>query len=513
MVLPRRRAADVSHLRPLVLIPVAGLSLALILCVAVIAAAQPAAGWSPFRDGLVEMRHPPGWQIQRDADTGRLVVQGTRGERLVVWPFFLDGTLDGGTAGRMLAQMAARQAPDRTWGPVQGAGPTAVRADGRGGADVGVTVLTWTPTARGTAGQFVLAIAPAELRRQSETTFSAILSSVRLTGRREPSAGRGAPARPSVTFVPFQDPNEGAYSLDVPQGWRVSGGLVRKAPVDVRSQVLAASPDNQIQLRIGDADLPPFTVPTPLLAQTGFREGSWYSPGYGVQMQVFRYLGGEQFAAFWVNTKVSGACGNLKMVGGRPLPQTVQAMNAIMARHGSGYVRQRLDAGDVAFRCQQGPMPMAGYLFVATLATGTADGAGTWNVDQLQGYLAATERAGEAQAILAHMVESVRLNPAWVRMQQNITGNVSSIVSETGAHVSKVISDSYWSRQAGEAEMSRRRSNQILGVEDLRDPATGRELKVESGSSYYWIDPRGNVAGTNTDNRPNLEYRELIRLP
>ena len=70
-------------------------------------------------------------------------------------------------------------------------------------------------------------------------------------------------------------------------------------------------------------------------------------------------------------------------------------MNATMARHGSGYVRQRLDAGDVAFRCQQGPMPMAGYLFVATLATGTADGAGTWNVDQLQGYLASTERAGE----------------------------------------------------------------------------------------------------------------------
>ena len=111
------------------------------------------------------------------------------------------------------------------------------------------------------------------------------------------------------------------------------------------------------------------------------------------------------------------------------------------------------------------------------------------------------------------MVESGRLNPAWVRMQQNITGNVSSIVAETGAHVAKVISESYWSRQSSEAETSRRRSNQILGVEDVRDPATGRELKVESGSNYYWIDPRGNVAGTNTDNRPNLDYRELVRMP
>ena len=463
---------------------------------------------------LVEMRHPPGWQAQRDADTGRLVVQGTRGgERLLVWPFFLEARLEAGTAGRILLRMAARQAPDRTWAPAQAAGPTAVRADGRGGGDVALTLLTWTPTARGTASQFILATTPAELRRQNETTFSTILSSMRLTGRPEPAAGRGAPVRPSVTFVRFQDPNEGAFSLDVPQGWRVNGGLVRKAPVDVRSQVLAVSPDNQIVLRIGDADIPPYVIPTPLLAQTGFREGSWYSPGYGVQMQVLRYMGGQQFAAFWVNTKISGVCGNLQMMSGRPLPQTVQAMNAIMARHGSGYVRQRLDAGDVAFRCQQGPMPMAGYLFAATLATGTAEGAGTWNVDQLQGYLAAVERAGEAQAILSRMVESVRLNPAWVRMQQNITGNVSSIVAETGAHVAKVISESYWNRQSSEAEMSRRRSNQILGVEDVRDPVTGRDLKVESRSNYYWIDPRGNVAGTNTDSRPNLDYRELVRMP
>ena len=502
-----------SHLRPVVLIRAVACSFAWILCVTALASAQAPAAWPTFRDGFVEMRYPPGWVVRREADTGRLVVQGTRGERLLVWPFFMEGSLDAGTAARILARMAARQVPDRTWGPVQAAGPTAVRADGRGGADVALTLLTWTPTARGTASQFVLAITPPDLRRQSETTFSAMLGSVRLTGRPEPVAGRGAPVRPSVTYVRFNDPNEGAFSLDVPQGWRVNGGLVRKAPVDVRSQVVAVSPDNQIVLRIGDADLPPFAIPTPVLAQTGFREGSWYSPGYGVQMQVLRYMGGDQFAAFWVNSKVSSACGNLQMMGGRPLPQTVQAMNAIMARHGSGYVQQRLAAGDVAFRCQQSQTPMAGYLFVATLVTGTADGGGTWNVDQLQGYLAAFERAGEAQAILSRMVESGRLNPAWVRMQQNITGNVSSIVAETGAHVAKVISESYWSRQSSEAEMSRRRSNQILGVEDVRDPATGRELKVESGSNYYWIDPRGNVAGTNTDNRPNLDYRELVRMP
>ena len=104
-------------------------------------------------------------------------------------------------------------------------------------------------------------------------------------------------------------------------------------------------------------------------------------------------------------------------------------------------------------------------------------------MDPLQGYLAAAERAGEAERILAHMAGSLQLNPAWVRMQQNITGNVSGIVAETNAHISRLISDGYWSRQATVDELSRRRSNQILGVEDVREPLTGRELKVESGSN------------------------------
>jgi hypothetical protein len=111
------------------------------------------------------------------------------------------------------------------------------------------------------------------------------------------------------------------------------------------------------------------------------------------------------------------------------------------------------------------------------------------------------------------MVSSLRLNPEWMRMQQNITASTSRIVADTGAHISKVISDSYWSRQASQVELSRRRSNQILGVEDVRDPATGRELQIESGSSYYWIDPRGNIVGTDIASRPTLDFRELVRRP
>jgi hypothetical protein len=476
------------------------------------ACAQPPAGWPTFRDGRLEVSYPPGWNARRDAATGRLDLQGGRGERLVVWPFFVESPLTPAGAGHVLARMASTQAPNVTWGPSRPVGPTGLRSDGRAGSDMAVASLAWSGSPRGTAAQFLLAAAPGDRRKEAEDAFVKILASVRVSGQAEAGPGAG-PARPDVTFVRFQDPAEGAFSLEVPQGWRVNGGLVRKAPVDVRSAVVASSPDNQVHLRVGDVEIPTFSLLTPMMAQLGFREGSPYSPGYGVNMIVMRYLPGEQFARYWVTTRVGQVCQGLQIVSAQPLPQTVQAMNAIMAQHGSPVMRQRLHAGDTAFRCQQNQAPAVGYLFVTTLLTAGNDGGGIWNVDQLQGYLSPPERAGQAQAILAHMVGSIRLNPQWVRMQQNVTAATSQIVADTNAHIARVISDSYWSRQASQSELSRKRSNQILGLEDARDPATGRELKVTSGSSYSWIDHRGNIVGTDIHSRPSLDFRELVRLP
>src|SRR6185503_15410058 len=110
----------------------------------------------------------------------------------------------------------------------------------------------------------------------------------------------------------------------------------------VRTSVVATSPDSGITIRLGDVDLPPFSVPTPLLAQLGFREGSPYSPGYGINMIVMRYLPGEQFARYYITSRVGQVCSGLQIVSSQALPQTVQAMNAIMARYGSASMSQRL---------------------------------------------------------------------------------------------------------------------------------------------------------------------------
>jgi len=86
-------------------------------------------------------------------------------------------------------------------------------------------------------------------------------------------------------------------------------------------------------------------------------------------------------------------------------------------------------------------------------------------------------------------------------------------VSQTGQEISKIISDSYWTRQGVMDNVNRRFSNYILGVTDVVDHDTGQTWKVEAGHNYYWAKPGGDaVVGTNTFTRPDIDFTPLKEL-
>jgi hypothetical protein len=342
--------------------------------------------------------------------------------------------------------------------------------------------------------------------RLLEDAFARVLASVRFTGA--PAAG----GQPAPNWVRWQDPKEKAFSFEVPSGWNITGGLFRFASVDTRPAWQLASPDGQVRISGGDAELPPFTLPSPTLAMAGFREGSWYSPGYGVNMLVRRYLPGLAFAREYVTARVARSCSDLVFTDSRERPDAVQALNAIYSQYGAYGVSLSLTAGEVAFTCRQNEQSMRGYYFAGTQLTQT-QGSGLWNVEHLCGFLAPAARAAEAQSVLHHIIGSIQVNPQWAAMQQGIAANTSRIVARTSEAISNIINETYWNRQAVMDEISRRRSNVTLGVEDVIDPATGRQIKIESGSEYYWMDHRGTIVGTQTDTRPTLDFRQLLRLP
>jgi len=497
---------------------------------ALAARGQASQGWHTHQDPTgFSVSLPPRWEIRADRASGRIDIQGAPREQVIIWPVFIltstprtqrvmnaqiqrlafraaGSSFDEGTAAAVLHRLTARLWPDAVWEAQEPAGAVALRQRGRVGDRHAVAILTWFTSPKGTAAYLYATAAPESRFQNLEQTFAQILRSFRVAG------APVQPQEPGLRYVRWRDPRENAFSLDVPSGWQISGGLFRFASVDTRSAVETVSPDGQIRILFGDAEVPPFTEPNPTLQMAGFREGTWYSPGYGVQMFVRRYAAGRAFALEQARNKLARGCSELSPTETRDRPDAVEAMNTIYARFGQLGMLVRLTAGEVAFTCHRGGQPMMGYYFAATQIT-AGQGFGLWHAPHLFGYIATPEKVGQAQAVAQHMLSSVEVNPQWAAMQSHLTGETSRIANQTNQEISNLMNDTYWRRQGVMDELARRRSNATLGVEDVIDPTTGRECKIESGSNYYWIDQRGTIVGTETGTRPNLDFRELIRLP
>ena len=318
---------------------------------------------------------------------------------------------------------------------------------------------------------------------------------------------------PPVVFVSFTDPKEGAFTVEVPKGWSVRGGLFRFASVDTRPAVALISPDARIRITSGDAEIPTFTLPSQTLAFAGFTEGSWYSPGYGVRMIVRRYLSGAQFAEQYVHDRVlpSASCADGQIVDRRDRNDLSRAVNELykaQSRTAGGLIR--LDVGEVRFECLHNGERWRGYYLAGTVFVGSQMG-GIWHVPHLIGYAAAPPHAPLAEAIALHLIRSARINPEWARMQQGVAGNVSQIVAETNSAISQGIRMTFKNRWMAETEVMRKDTNMRRETTDLIDPDTGETWNVRSQSRYFWRKPGSDVVvGTDTSNVPGIGFQQLV---
>ena len=480
------------------------MTLALMALGGTLASCQAQTNWETFRDGRgVNLQIPQGWRGSADPSSTRVTVNGPRGERMTIWPAYLAEPLSANAAAAMLPAVARKVEPAMAWGTSSAAGPTAIRMAARTGGQAAVGSVTWVNSPRGAAAWFVISAAPEAEYATTAPVFARIFASLSL-----------APGQAAATAqTRWNDPRENAFSLEIPADWRMDGGTLRRAPVDVVFPWSLTSPDGAVRVTGGDGELPTFTTPNPMLTAGGFREGSWYSPGYGVRMQVRRYMPGLAFVRAYAAQKAAQGCSDFRVVEERDRTRELAAINAQYARFRSMGMNIQATAGEVSFTCQMQGRPVAGYYFATTLLT-QMPGNALWVVDQLYGYMAAGGAEAQAEAALSHALESCQFNPQWVAMQQGIVGAVSKIVAQTQTEISRMSKESFEYRQRVTSESARKFSNATLGLVDVRDPATGREFKVDNAADYHWIDANGRILGTQTDARPQgIDPRLLVTLP
>ncbi len=322
---------------------------------------------------------------------------------------------------------------------------------------------------------------------------------------------KGEPKKKKIIYTLWTDPSEQAFTLEVPHGWEVDGGTFRRAAVDLVHFLKATSPDSRISIQFNDKDIPVFTIPNDLLAISGFRKGSWYSPGYGVRMLVRRYLPGHLFLVDYLQNNYRRGLSDFELIEQKERSDYTAEFNKIYSHLTSYGISFTLDAGEASFRFSKDGEPFVGYgLSLTQVVKDVGVRGGNWSVILLVIYACPEKAAEKVREIATHMFESVRINPFWLASQQFLTAQVSRIVTQTSREISRIIDQSYWMRQKTLDDINRRFSNYILGVTDVIDPETGETWRVEAGHNYYWRKDYTNlIVGTKTADRPDIDFSLL----
>ncbi len=208
---------------------------------------------------------------------------------------------------------------------------------------------------------------------------------------------------PGVTWKEFQDPLEHAFTIDVPEGWVVKGGLFRLGYSDTRPMIDIQSPDGRTDVRIGDVAIPSYVVPNQLHA----REGEVYDLGQQAQMVVAKYRSGQDYARLYALVRFTAVCKSLS-------PQSVDWETPVTDYIPQGTPPIQSSAGQEAYGCDSSPGVWANRL-CSTL--GRHSFQGLWQVTALGSFLAPTNESAAARAILYRATQSFRLVPAWKQYQ------------------------------------------------------------------------------------------------
>jgi PDZ domain len=333
---------------------------------------------------------------------------------------------------------------------------TAYVATRRAGDSITLTVMRWNGPSHGRV-QVTATLAPLPDQGNPGAASSA-------QNGPAPSAPAAAPAQglTDVSWTTFTDPYENAFNIEVPRGWRVAGGVVRKIPLWPSLVLRVLSPDRRTLIAVGDPDSVPYNAP----------------------------IAARDYVRRFTEGAMSQACSGLKIVDVADLPDVER-----FASSKSLGPYNQWSAAQAAFTCNGGRQTgMAGEAiavlqYMTTLRSGHAQ--------VLAAFVTTTGHEQEADQLLNHMIGSLRENPEWSARQQ-----------QTGQQLAA----GAMARWRGEQRQFQQMDDAITNTAHFVG-SDGRRYDLDARPRYQWLAPDGQTAGTDTPTPPSPGSKLLQRLP
>ena len=202
-----------------------------------------------------------------------------------------------------------------------------------------------------------------------------------------------------IGWVRFTDPNEHAFSLDLPVGWKALGGAVRRNAIDISVFLRAVSPDKTMMLMSGD--------PGPAF---------FHTTGFGPMPSDRGYVGGKDYARAYAETALPPLCSDIKFVSDAQREDIASDRFAIAGAYNH--------AGEAVFSCSRFGKPAKAYFLAETfnIKARALDEPSHWGVNVLLGWIGPENELERGKKMVARVLFSTQPDPRWIKAQQKKTG-------------------------------------------------------------------------------------------
>ncbi|MBI2266940.1 MAG: hypothetical protein HYU64_17540 [Armatimonadetes bacterium] len=454
--------------------------------------------WITTRDPAgFSIRHPRGWKVSRSQDT--ILVKGKDGD-VFIQPLMVSRETTPEQIVKTMAQNLERIYPDfmikgykkQKESPLQYLLLGQYRKNKT--LHAGLFILTLGRD----SGIFSGFAAPEREYNKAKSTLVKILTSFELVG------GFAPRARHALVYQRVTDPAEGAFSVELPQGWQIQAAIWRPY-LDPWVKIDALGRGASVFAKVPHA--PIFFVPGYYTTGIyGLREGSPIQPkGASIPGVVYRYLSARDYVNAFLLPQMKGS----RVISLKDRPDLVASLKDPQAETASAA------EADLTIPSPQGGNPFKGKYLVCTSLVTTSD-AGVWMVT-IFGYHTYPAEERLASDALCRLLQTLKMNPRWLARQRQEQADRLRLMLAGSRRVSTMIGESYIHSPAPATGSSSSNSDgsrgliQVLGGKtEVYNPQTGETQTVDIGPGTVWGDAQGDIVRTEDPRlRPGQGYEVL----
>lgn len=344
--------------------------------------------------------------------------------------------------------------------------------------------------------------------------FSAASGAAAADGKRrgagiaKPAAG-GKNIPLTVAFTRVAEPREHAFTMLVPRGWIVEGGIFRVDPnvAGGTGNSIEAKCDIAVKSDAGG------TVMLRRLPKIHYADGPMIPPTHGPGMNyngmtVVRMPGWEEYLLY-VFSQTRQVAAGVRVVQKEPLPKLAQ----VVSRLSEPVARALMQVG------VQPPTYQAGFVIVEYTENGRAykellytvlvdarRSMGLWANDFTTAMRSPAAEVDRWKPVLDIVSNSVRLNPQWVAGELRGQGERAEISRKVIEDLNRIDREITAHRTRTQQSIQKDQYLTLTGQEDYVNPITGKVERDTSDWSRRWVNANGDYIYSNdTTYDPNRD--------